>query len=232
MTGVVEMIKLLIYDLDGTLIDSRWDIANAVNWTLKEMGFRELSLERISSFVGSGVHHLMRSVLNESLGEREVSEKDARANKFLERSIKLYRSRYAEHLLDETKLYPSVRVVLEHFKDRCQAVITNKPETFSHEILRGLGIDSYFFRVIGGDQAFAKKPSPESVLDIVKSAQVSSDETVLIGDSTIDIETGRNAGIKTIAVTYGFSGRRQVESSRPDFILSDLSELVECPFFR
>lgn len=226
---MTTMIELLIYDLDGTLIDSCRDIANAVNWTLKELGLRELSLKTISSFVGRGVTNLMNGVLRETLREGKSQNVEFEINHLLERSVKLYRAHYAEHLLDETKLYPSVQMVLEHFKDKKQAVITNKPEGFSNEILRGLKIDSYFFRVIGGDQHFPKKPAPEPVLELVQSAGVGLGETVLIGDSVIDVETGRNAKIKTIAVTYGFSNMDEIKHAKPDFVLKNLAELIHCP---
>lgn len=226
------MIKLLIYDLDGTLIDSCQDIGNAVNWTLKEMGFEELPLKQISSFVGRGVTNLMTGVLKESLRQKGTQSEEIKIEKWLERSIKLYRARYGKHLLDETKLYPSVQIALEHFKDRKQAVITNKPEGFSNEILRALKIDSYFFRVIGGDQKFPRKPAPEPVLEIMKSAQVCPEETVLIGDSAIDVETGKNAKIKTIAVTYGFSSPDEIKRAAPDLILADLSELLKCQLLK
>jgi len=229
MTTKDNMIKLLIYDLDGTLIDSCRDISSAVNWTLKELGFKELSVKQISSFVGRGVTNLMKGVLKEALREEESQNKAPEMDSLLERAVKLYRAHYAKHLLDETKLYPSVQMVLEHFKDRKQAVITNKPEGFSNEILRGLNIDSYFFRVIGGDQKFPKKPAPEPVLEIVQSAGVRLNETVLVGDSAIDIETGRNAKVKTIAVTYGFSHTHEIERSKPDFVLNNLAELIQCP---
>ena len=221
-----KTIQLLIYDLDGTLIDSRWDIANSVNWALKEMGFSELPLAQITSFVGSGVTHLMRSVLTVALNQK--ASRSDKVEDFLERSVQLYKSRYREHLLDETKLYPGVQRALEHFKNRKQAVITNKPEIFSRQILKGLGVDSYFFRLIGGDQEFAKKPSPEPVLEIMRSAQVEAGETIFIGDSAIDIETARNAGIKVIAVTHGFGGRAEIEKAAPDFILDDFSGLIKC----
>ncbi|MBI4372532.1 MAG: HAD-IA family hydrolase [Candidatus Omnitrophica bacterium] len=222
------MIKLLIYDLDGTLIDSRRDIANAVNWALKELGLKEIQMEKIISFVGRGVTDLMRNVLTETLGG-EGSAGATHASPLLRRSIKLYRGRYAEHLLDETQLFPSVRAVLEHFKGRKQGVITNKPAGFSQEILLRLGVEAYFFRMIGGDQEFAKKPSPEPVFEMMKSAQVSSDETVLIGDSTIDIETARNAKVKVIAAAYGFENKAGLENLRPDFMVNDFSELIQCP---
>ena len=217
------MIKLLIYDLDGTLIDSCKDIANGVNWALKGLGFRALSEKQISSFVGKGVRNLMQMVLQESSQRKEKPDE-----KLLERAIKLYRNHYQHHLLDKTKLFPSVREVLEHFKGRKQAVITNKPEDFSRQILNGLGIASYFFCVIGGDRTFPKKPSPEPVLEIMKLARALPSETVLVGDSDIDVQTGKNAGIKTIAVTYGFGSHQEIRHSNPDLILDDLQELIGC----
>lgn len=216
------MIKLIIYDLDGTLIDSRQDIADAVNWTLKELGLGELPIEQVSSFVGNGVTNLMRQALDEV----------AKGALPLGRSIKLFRRRYGEHLLDKTQLYPSVRKVLEFFKDREQAVITNKPSNFSVEILQGLGIHSYFSRIVGGDQEFPKKPSPEPLFDILRTAEVSKDEAVLIGDSATDVETGHNAGVKTVAVTYGFGKYSEIQKSKPDFILDDLEKLITCPLFK
>ena len=214
------MIQLIIYDLDGTLIDSRRDIVNAVNWTLNELGLKELRPERISSFVGNGVTNLMRETLQEATPVPAG---------YLNRAIKIFRKRYGGHLLDTTRLYPAVRKVLEFFKERKQAVMTNKPEGFSRVIVQGLGIDSYFFRIVGGDQGFPKKPDPAAVRDILNSIRVSPEETILVGDSATDIETGRNAGVVTAAVTYGFGKREEIESARPDFILEDLEELTQCP---
>lgn len=214
------MIRLIIYDLDGTLIDSRLDIAEAVNGTLREMGLRELPIEQVSSFVGEGVTNLMRRAL-------EVAAQGPLPP--LERSIRLFRRRYGEHLLDRTCLYPSVQKVLDFFKDRMQAVITNKPEDFTRTILAGLGIDSYFFCIVGGDQGFPKKPSPEAVHEIIRSAGVGAGETLLVGDSRTDVETGRNAGVRTVAVTYGFGRREELEKVKPDLILSDLEELMNAP---
>ena len=217
-------IHLIIYDLDGTLIDSRRDIVNAVNWTLSELGLKELAAKQISSFVGNGVTNLMRQALE--------AVEVPRTAPFLERSIKIFRKRYGEHLLDETSLYPSVRQVLEFFKDRKQAVITNKPEEFSLTILKGLGIDSYFFKVVGGDRGFPKKPDPAAVFDILSLARISPEETLLVGDSATDIQTGRNAGVRTAAVTYGFGKRPEIETARPDFLLEGLEELTRCPLLK
>ena len=213
------MIRLIVYDLDGTLIDSRLDIANAVNWTLREFKLGELPVDKVSSFVGSGVRNLMLQALKE-LG--------AEPTPALEKSIQLFRKRYGEHLLDHTRLHHSVRKVLEFFKDRKQAVVTNKPENFSLQILEGLGIRPYFFRVFGGDTGFPKKPAPEGLLEILRAARVSPEEAVLVGDSAVDIETGRNAGVKTFAVTYGFGKREEIEKAGPDRTLDNLDELISC----
>ena len=214
------MIRLIVYDLDGTLIDSRLDIANAVNWTLKELGRNELPAEKISGFVGSGVKNLMLQSLMET-GQKPLPS--------LEKAIKLFRGRYGEHMLVHTELYPSVRKVLEFFHLRRQAVVTNKPENFSIAILQGLGVDSYFFQIRGGDTGFPKKPAPGLLLDVILSAEVSPGETLLVGDSALDVETGRNAGVKILAVTYGFGSRTEIEKAGPDGILEDLSELITHP---
>lgn len=213
------MIRLIIYDLDGTLINSRKDIVTSVNWTLKELDFKELPTEQISSFVGSGAANLMRQSLQKISPE---------ALQHLDRSIKLFRRYYGEHLLDQTQLYPSVRKVLEFFNDRLQSVITNKPQDFSVTILKGLGIDHFFFKVMGGDQGFPKKPHPATLLEILKAAQVKSEEAMLVGDSATDIETGRNAGVKVVAVTYGFGSPDEIQAAQPESILNDLEELIEC----
>lgn len=224
------MNKLIVYDLDGTLIDSRRDISEAVNWTLKELGFLDLPSERIGTFVGSGVKNLMQQALQEARPSPDKSEKGTRS--FLEHSIKLFRARYGEHLLTYTRLYPSVLKVLEYFRNRFQAVITNKPENFSLTILKGLGVSRYFFEAIGGDSGFQKKPAPNALIEILKKAQVEPDEAVLVGDSAIDVETGRNARVKTIAVTYGFGKSEEIRNSKPDFILNNLEELITCPFLQ
>ncbi len=225
------MIRLIIYDLDGTLIDSRKDITSSVNWTLKELGFKELPTEQISSFVGSGVANLMRQSLQEIAGA-DLCVCPGVAPTVLDRSIKLFRRYYGEHLLDQTQLYPSVRKVLEFFKDRKQSVITNKPQDFSVTILKGLGIDPFFFKVMGGDQGFPKKPHPAALLEIMKAAEAGPEETILVGDSATDIETGRNAGVKVAAVTYGFGSLGEIVAARPESILNDLEELMACPLLK
>jgi len=224
--------QLILYDLDGTLIDSRRDIADAVNWTLREIGFGELPADRISGFIGNGVKNLMQHALGGVTGSARLKPGTPSNASLLERSIKLFRARYGGHLLEHTRLYPSVPKVLECFRNRKQAVITNKPEDFSLTILKGLGVESYFFQVVGGDRGFPKKPAPEGVLEILKQGGVAPSEAVLVGDSATDIETARNAKISVVAVTYGFGKREEIESAKPDEIVEDLEELIKCPLLQ
>ena len=215
------MMKLVIYDLDGTLINSRQDIADAVNWTLNHLGLGRLSSKRIASFVGMGVRHLITTTLKEASGGKRPALP-------VEDVIQMYRGRYAEHLVDKTRLYPFVRQVLERLKNRKQAVMTNKPEDSSREILKRLGVAPYFFRVIGGGGRFPKKPSPTALLHLMRAARARAEETLFVGDSAIDVRTARNAGVRMAAVTYGFANRREITAAGPDFILNNFAELIEC----
>jgi len=219
------MIKLLVYDLDGTLIDSREDIANSVNGAFERLGLHPVPTDTIAQFVGSGVEQLISRSLKEV--NREFPKSESQKNSLLKKATKLFRKHYQDHLVDQTRLYPGVEQVLEHFKDQRQAVITNKPASFSNEILTHLKVNHFFFRLVGGGDAFPKKPDPASLLDIMNSADVNGTETVLIGDSKIDIDTGRRAGVQTVGVTYGFGTHTEIKEAKPNFILNALVDLID-----
>jgi len=181
-------------------------------------------IARMQHYMEELIEMLMRRALEEAHSKAAASEH--------QKAVKLFRRYYAEHLLDQTALYPPVMKVLEFFKDREQAVLTNKPENFSVRILKELGVSEFFSRVIGGDTGLPKKPDPAAALEILREAEVKPEEAVYIGDSALDIETGRNAGMKAIAVTYGFGKRAELEKSNPDYLLEDLGALIECPLFK
>ena len=131
----------------------------------------------------------------------------------------IYRAYYAVHLVDQSRLYPGAVAVLTHFSARRQAVITNKPEPFSRDILRALGIEAFFCQIVGGDSDYPKKPDPASIRAVMETWGALPAETLFIGDSPIDIETGRNAGVLTVGVTHGFSDEDELR--RLYFILWD-----------
>jgi len=209
------MKKLVIYDLDGTLVDTRKDIACAANHLLKVLERPQMQDKDIWRHVGRGVHFLIGGILQ------------TEDPKEIEKGIRIYRKYYGEHMLDYAALYPGAKELLEFFKDRLQAVITNKPNPYSVEILKALGIDQYFVEVVAGDSVlYPKKPDPTAVIKIMKREKVSLQETLFIGDSLVDIETGRNAGVDTAIVAQGFEPESELHDARPDLLVKNFSELM------
>lgn len=205
--------KLIIYDLDGTLVDTLQDIAQAANHMLAQLGLPPRREEEIRRYIGSGLHELVRRCLQTDDSRR------------IEQGATLYRAFYAQHLLDYSRLYPGAQTVLESFKARRQAVITNKPNPYSRQILEALGVASYFFKLIAGDEEFPKKPDPASVQALMRAADAQPSETVLVGDSLIDIETGRQAGIVTVGIEHGFAENGELSSA--DLLVKNFSGLLE-----
>ncbi len=206
--------RLILYDLDGTLVDTREDIARAANHMRSEMGLNALPREVLCGFVGLGLRQLVQNCLE--------TEDPAR----IERGTVLYRAHYTRHLLDNTVLYPSVREVLDHFRDRTQAVVTNKPNPYSREILKALGVADYFAEILAGDSGLPKKPDPAGILAVMERAGAHPSETLFVGDSSIDVETGARAGIATIGVAHGFCDRRELEASGPNELVENFSQLL------
>ncbi|HEU4684538.1 MAG TPA: HAD-IA family hydrolase [Nitrospira sp.] len=207
-------VDLLIFDLDGTLIESKWDIAASVNLTLSELGLPERPLEEIFGFVGDGVKKLLRL----SVGENHaVSFDDA---------LRVFRRHYLQHCLDRTVFYPGVEQALIHFGRTSKAVATNKSIEYTNVILNGLGSHHFQF-VVGGDNGFGLKPDPAMLLHIIDRFNVSKDRTVLVGDSTNDINGGHNAGIRVCAVGYGMGNREKMTACRPDWFIERAEQLME-----
>lgn len=207
------MKRLIVYDLDGTLVDTLGDIAAAANHLLRQSGSPELPAQEIRRYIGRGVRELVRGCLK--------SDDSAR----LERGVEIYRAYYAAHLVDRSRLYPGALAVLTHFSARRQAVITNKPDVFSRDILRALGIEEFFCQIVGGDSGYPKKPDPASIRAVMEASGALPAETLFIGDSPIDIETGRNAGVLTVGVTHGFSDEDELRRATPDEIVRDFEAL-------
>lgn len=207
-------VRLLVFDLDGTLVDSKLDLALAVNAMRNELGLPPLSLELIASYVGHGVTLLVRR----SLGAQATDEN-------VEKGLAFFLDYYRQHMLDNTAPYPGVSEALEKLKGCKMAVLTNKPVNFSREMISRLGYDDYFSHVYGGNSFAQKKPDPMGLHKLMEELNVSPSETVMVGDSDTDILTGRNAGVLTCGVTYGF-GAHTLEKVSPDVIIDDMRELA------
>lgn len=206
-------VRLLVFDLDGTLIDSKDDLVQSVNAVRRRLGLHTLPEETVASYVGRGVVVLMRRALGDDATEAEVAQ-----------ATEFFLEYYRDHMLDHTVPYPGVLEALEQLKPRSMAVLTNKPVKFSKAILAGLGLDHYFTQVYGGNSFAQKKPDPVGILALMSEANVEAERTMMVGDSDTDVLTGRNAGVRTCGVTYGLAPET-LKTSPPDLLLDDLREL-------
>jgi phosphoglycolate phosphatase len=211
--AILTEIELLIFDLDGTLVDTKLDLALSVNAMRRQMGLSLLPPEVIATYVGHGVGPFVRRALGENATEVAF-----------QRGLGLFDEYYRRHLLDNTTLYPGVPEALAELCDRKMAVLTNKLTDISREILSGLGLASYFDFVYGEDCFPPGKPEPMGVWKLMEDLQVPAAKTMMVGDSDTDVLTGRNAKVWTCAVTYGF-GAASLKDTPPDLLLEDLREL-------
>jgi len=192
--------KILICDLDGTLIDSRKDIATGVNLMRKEYGLGELSVEVITDFVGNGAGKLV-----------ERSLKDTGIN--VDDALEIMKIKYEEHICDDTFLYEGVEEGLKLLYDSNipLAIVTNKPESLTKVIVKELKIDTYFSFIIGGDSVFPLKPDPAAIEFIIKETGADKDNSWIIGDNYTDLAAGRNAGVQRCFAAYGFGHSKNEE---------------------
>lgn len=206
-------VRLLVFDLDGTLVDSKVDLANSVNYALGAFGFPSLPNETVYSYVGNGASMLIQR----SLGPE--------GRTILRRVLETFLAHYREHLLDTTVPYPGVPESLSgHGGAFEMAVLTNKPMDMTRAILDGLSLSRYFIDVRGGDSFGSKKPDPEGLLRIMGNRRASPGETLMVGDSVNDILVGQGAGVATCGVTYGLGAAAFADHS-PDFTIDRFPEL-------
>jgi phosphoglycolate phosphatase len=207
---------LLIFDLDGTLIDSKRDLVSSVNAARAWMDLPPLADEHVYSYVGDGAPMLMRRALPGASEDQ------------LERGLRYFLEYYRDHMLDATTLYPGVREALDQLKEAgvAMAILTNKPVRFSVRLIDGLSLSEHFFRIYGGNSFDEKKPSPVGVNLLMNESGVEAPGTVMVGDSGVDVRTARNAGIRACGVSWGFQPETFAEFP-PDFIVDDMRELAE-----
>lgn len=216
----VERLKLLVFDLDGTLIDSAQDLCNSVNATLENFGRPHLSDETIAGYIGNGALMLVRRAFATDDGAEPGEQLLADAYKY-------FLDYYREHKLDYTYAYEGVLEALDALHkvhdqvdapQRRMAVLTNKPVRPAQAICEALGLAPYFLHIYGGNSFATKKPDPEGLLALMKSANAKPEETVMIGDSQVDVMTARNAGAWSIGCTFGLAPG-SLEAIPPDVLV-------------
>ncbi len=220
----------ILWDLDGTLIDTGRDLATAVNCMLTELGLEPLSTERVAHHVGRGARNLVTRAL-EDRGRGDLSEREISA------VLAVFERHYDLHLLDTTRPFAGILPVLDRLRERGErmGVVTNKPAGFSRNLLDALGLARCFEALVGGDTTPRRKPDPAPLFAALEQLSVPSSESaanasarskvVLVGDTPIDIETARNAGVCVVAVSWGFAKRELLVDSRPDALADTMAEL-------
>ena len=215
-------IKLVIFDLDGTLIDSRLDLVHSVNAALRHIGRSELPDEVIASYVGDGAPILIQRALGGDIVDESVVRK----------GLEFFLSYYREHKLDHTTVYGGITEALATIQKsangvpRKMAVLTNKPVIPSRAIVQALGLGSFFSQIYGGNSFATKKPEPEGAWKLLEESGVQPEQAAIIGDSHVDVLTGRNAGLWTVGVTYGFAPHT-LGDEPPDVLVDQPRELAE-----
>lgn len=213
------MIKYIIFDLDGTLVNSIYDLADSVNYVLRQNGYKEHPLESFYYFVGSGTLKLIERALPENM----------RNEKEIERVHTQFAERYSENYLSKTAPYDGIKDLLDGLDERGikYSVASNKTDIFTCEIIDKLFKNNSFDKVIGKRPENPTKPNPKIIYDILEGKNLSQLEVLFVGDSGIDIETGHNAKLKAVGCLWGFRDKNELEKAGADFIISHPSELFE-----
>ncbi len=210
-------LKAVIFDLDGTILDTLEDLKNSVNFTLSKNGLPVRTIDEIRAFVGNGIRLLIERAVPENTNDE-----------LLERCFLDFKKHYKEHSADNTKPYDGIIPVLREIKAKGikLAVVSNKADfavqTLVEEYFQGL-----FDFAVGEREGIRRKPCPDSVNEAIKVLDASPDEVVYVGDSEVDIETSRNAGVNCVAVTWGFRDKCVLESLSSEYIIDKPSQLME-----
>ncbi|HFA47658.1 MAG TPA: HAD family hydrolase [Bacteroidetes bacterium] len=212
----MKNIELIIFDLDGTLVNSQFDLADAVNYALKNMGRPLIEYEQVPDMVGSGVRKLLELALGD-FTDIELGE-----------ARKLFDLYYSKNYTNKTACYSGVPETLRYFNKKKKAVYSNKIHAYTVEIISGLGLSQYFDIIMGArPELYLPKPSPEGVLYILNKLNIQPENAIMVGDSTHDIHAAQAAGLRTCAVSYGYRPLPVLEKAKPDFLIDRMEELKD-----
>ena len=215
MTRRVLTADAVLFDLDGTLVDSRADIAFSVNHMLAARGRPTLDLRTVERYVGDGV----RQLLARSAGPMDEPT--------TARALEIFLPHYLEHCADTTRPYPGVLETLKRLGGKALAVVTNKPEAHTWKTLRAAGMENLFQAVLGGDSLPTRKPDPEPLWEALDRMKSARDRAVMVGDSLVDIRAARAARVPVVAVTYGFRPAEELSAAAPDALIQSFKDLTE-----
>lgn len=204
-----------MFDLDGTLADTGPDLADSVNFTRAHFDLAPLAAPQIYSNVGRGVEYLLRQSLPIKSAEH------------FRETMRVFLDYYEKHLLDKTVLYPGVRDALDYFRGKHRVLVSNKIHRFTQAVVRGLGVESCFDLILGGDSAAEKKPHPALLRMSLERFQAAAPSALMVGDGDTDVEAGKRAGVMTCGVTYGLGDRSQLLAAKPDVLIGSLGELAD-----
>lgn len=211
----MEKIDLMIFDFDGTIVNTGDDLATAVNHSLDKLGLPLLKNEDIIGYVGDGVKKLIERSLGNAFPEK------------FDQALSIFMEYYGEHLLDSTELYAGVLEILHHFKNQIKVIVTNKRHSFTLRIAEELDIKKYFDKIIGMDSSPYKKPDSRLVDPLIEEYGVERRRTVVIGDGTNDILLAKNAGVISCALLNGLGSRDKLLQLTPDYVCENIVELTK-----
>ena len=212
-----DKIELIIFDLDGTIVNSIFDITDGVNYVLNSMNRRPISTKEAQNMVGSGVKKLIELALS------DISDEVV-----LDNALREFQDYYSKNLTTKTRPYDGVSDTMQHLSNFKKAIYSNKPQKLTSRVIGELNLSSYFDAVQGADDTkYKRKPSPEGINYILKKLNVKPENAMMVGDSTHDIEAGKRAGVLTCAVTYGYRGEALLANEKPDFLIHKIPDLLK-----
>jgi len=216
--------KAILFDLDGTLVDTSWDIVNSVNLTLGHFGLNSIDFQQCVGFIGDGIRTLVKRSFAQVLFNNPQTNIDL---ELLNKADIEYRKIYSKHLLDTSLPYPNVKITLSQLTDFPMAVISNKAFIYTNHILKHFNLDRFFNPVLGGDSLDQKKPDPTPLVHVANGYHISVKNCLMVGDSEKDITAAQAAGMPVCAVTYGMRSKVTLEAMNPDFLVDSFPDVLQ-----